>query len=205
MARASRRRSRRFLLKKLLPIIFFLVAVLAWSMLPAGERSKYNRGRQRPVQRRREAVQRVDERKAFDAVVFRVVDGDTVDVRAVDGAETRLRLYGIDAPESSQEFGPDARRYVSSRILKRQVRVQGRYNDKYGRLVATIYVNGEDFSLELLRNGIVWHYVQYCDDPAYASAQRRARSSGVGLWGGSSPQAPWEFRREHPWRGTKKK
>ena len=189
MARASRRRSRRFLLKKLLPIIFFLVAVLAWSMLPAGERSKYNRGRQRPVQRRREAVQRVDERKAFDAVVFRVVDGDTVDVRAVDGAETRLRLYGIDAPESSQEFGPEARRYVSSRILKRQVRVQGRYNDKYGRLVATIYVNGEDFSLELLRNGIVWHYVQYC----------------VGLWGGSSPQAPWEFRREHPWRGKKKK
>ena len=135
--------------------------------------------------------------------VFHVSDGDTVDLRMVDGREVRLRFYGVDAPESAQNFGGEARKYVSGRLLSKSVEVLMRYDDQYGRSVSTIYLNGKDFSLELLENGYVWHYIQYCDDMAYANAQDRAKKAGKGLWGdavgrGEEAIPPWTYRKLHP-------
>lgn len=138
-------------------------------------------------------------------IIFHVSDGDTADLRTGDGVERRLRFYGVDAPESSQEFGGDARKYVSRRLLSKRVEVLLRYNDQYGRYVSTIFLDGKDFSLELLEGGFVWHYVQYCDDPSYAAAQERARKALKGLWGeaaqrGVTPVPPWTYRKQNPRR-----
>ncbi len=147
------------------------------------------------------------EERNIQAVVIRVADGDTVDVRDRQGTVTRIRLYGVDAPESSQPFGGEARRYVAQSLLKREVRVEGQNRDQYGRLVGRVFLDGRDFCLELIRHGIAWCYAQYCEDPAYLAAQKKAQQAGRGLWAaakrGEPPVAPWEFRRAHPRREKK--
>jgi micrococcal nuclease len=140
--------------------------------------------------------------RILQGTVVRVSDGDTMDVRVGDGSLVRVRLYGVDAPELSQTFGGEARRYAAATVLKRNVQVHQKNIDKYGRLVGQIFVDGRDLGLELLQAGMVWWYRQYCDDPRYGQAQDSAQQQRRGLWGapGGDPQAPWEYRRAHPRR-----
>ncbi len=140
--------------------------------------------------------------RILQGTVVRVSDGDTMDVRVGDGSLVRVRLYGVDAPELSQTFGGESRRYAAAAVLKRKVQVHQKDLDKYGRLVGQIFVDGQDLGLELLQAGMVWWYRQYCDDPRYGQAQDAARQQRRGLWGapGGDPQAPWEYRRAHPRR-----
>ncbi len=150
-----------------------------------------------PVVARAEETERI-----LQGTVVRVSDGDTMDVRIGDGSLVRVRLYGVDAPELSQTFGGEARRYAAATVLKRNVQVHQKDIDKYGRLVGQIFVDGRDLGLELLQAGMVWWYRQYCDDPLYGQAQDSAQQQRRGLWGapGGDPQAPWEYRRAHPRR-----
>ncbi len=147
------------------------------------------------------------EERRIQGVVIRVADGDTLDVRDRRGTVTRIRLYGVDAPESSQDFGGEARRYVAKSLMKREVRVEGQNRDQYGRLVGKVFLGERDFGLELIRHGMAWCYRQFCDDPSYLAAQEEAQRAGRGLWAsarrGEAPVAPWEFRRTHPWREKK--
>ena len=140
----------------------------------------------------------------FSGRVVRVSDGDTCDVEIDSGKIVRVRIYGIDAPELSQPFGRDARKYLDQRIYRQEVTVKKFYDDQYGRCVGRIQLNGQDLALELLREGIVWHYVQYCNDQSYAIAERLARNERKGLWRGNleggEPIAPWEYRKGHPRR-----
>lgn len=140
--------------------------------------------------------------RILHGTVVRVSDGDTMDVRLGDGSLVRVRLYGVDAPELSQAFGGEARRYAAATVLKRNVQVHRKDIDKYGRLVGQIFVDGRDLGLELLQAGMVWWYRQYCDDPLYGEAQDSARQQHRGLWGvpGEAPCPPWEYRRAHPRR-----
>ena len=150
-----------------------------------------------PMVARAEETERI-----LQGTVVRVSDGDTMDVRIGDGSLVRVRLYGVDAPELSQTFGGEARRYAAATVLKRNVQVHQKDIDKYGRLVGQIFVDGRDLGLELLQAGMVWWYRQYCDDPLYGQAQDSAQQQRRGLWGapGGDPQAPWEYRRVHPRR-----
>ncbi|MBR6471586.1 MAG: thermonuclease family protein [Victivallales bacterium] len=140
----------------------------------------------------------------FSGTVVRVSDGDTFDVETLNGDPVRIRIYGIDAPELAQPFGKEALKYVNQRVSHRWVMIEKLYDDQYGRCVGRVIFNGKDFALELLRKGIVWHYVQYCDDPAYAEAERQARKANKGLWrrtaDGEKPIPPWEYRKAHPRR-----
>ncbi len=141
---------------------------------------------------------------SYTGKVVRVSDGDTCDVQLGSGQTMRVRIYGIDAPELAQAFGREARKYLDLRIFRQEVTVEKFYDDQYGRCVGRILLDGQDIALELLREGIVWHYVQYCSDQSYAIAERLARESRKGLWQNSSageePIAPWEYRKAHPRR-----
>lgn len=148
------------------------------------------------------------EDREITAKVIRVADGDTIDVRDKRGTVTRIRIYGLDAPEASQEFGAESRRYAVRLLLKQEVRVLGQNRDQYGRLVGKVFLKGRDYSLDMIRNGMAWCYEQYCDDPGYREAQEAARREGRGLWaverrGGGAPVPPWEYRRSHPRREKK--
>ena len=152
------------------------------------------RGVRQHVPARQVAVER------FSGKVVRVSDGDTCDVESAAGKVVRIRIYGIDAPELSQEFGKEARKYLDARIFRQEVMIEKFYDDQYGRCVGKVLLESQDIALELLREGMVWHYIQYSTDPEYATAERLARRERKGLWKAEAPVAPWEYRKAHPRR-----
>ncbi len=108
-----------------------------------------------------------------------------------------MRLEGIDAPEFSQPFYYQAKRYLSDACLNETVTFHGRERDRYDRIVGRVYVDSRDIGLDLLKAGLAWHFVRYNNEPAYANAESEARRRGRGLWADSHPVPPWEWRRNH--------
>ena len=129
----------------------------------------------------------------FTGLVVGVTDGDTISVMR-DGETVRIRLEGIDTPESGQAFGSQARVFTSSRVLNKRVTVHVRDVDRYGRLVSRVQVDGTDVSVALVTQGLAWHYTQYSDDPVLSRAEVQARTAEIGVWSQPSPVPPWEFR-----------
>jgi endonuclease YncB( thermonuclease family) len=123
--------------------------------------------------------------------VARVTDGDTLRV----GAE-RIRLFGIDAPETGQRCGGwDCGAAATSRLADLvggdTIRCAPRDRDQYGRLVAVCTARGVDLGGRLVAEGLARAYTRYGD--AYAAAEADARTERLGLWRGAA-EAPWEYR-----------
>lgn len=137
---------------------------------------------------------------SLNGKVIGVLDGDTVDVLDAAKTQHRIRLAGLDAPEKSQPFGQRSKQNLSDLVFGRQVEVQYTKNDKYGRIVGKILVNGKDANIEQIRGGFAWHYKQYekeqlaSDRVAYADAENKARAQKSGLWIDPKPTPPWEWR-----------
>lgn len=133
--------------------------------------------------------------------VVGVADGDTVTVLDSRNEQYKIRLMGIDAPEKKQAFGNRSKQALSALVFNREVSVEYRKKDRYGRLVGKIVVNGVDANLEQVRAGMAWHYKQYqreqsADDRiAYAAVEEQARTARRGLWRDNDPMPPWEYRK----------
>lgn len=130
----------------------------------------------------------------FEARCVGVRDGDTLEVRH-RGETLRVRLHGIDCPERGQPYHQVARRRTTELALGKLVRVEIRDRDQYDRLVARVFVDGEDLSLRLVGEGLAWHYTFYSSDARLATAELRARGARTGLWQEPDPVPPWEHRR----------
>lgn len=137
--------------------------------------------------------------KQITGTVVSVHDGDTITV--FDGNEKhKIRLDGIDAPESDQEFGSESQQYLSSIILNKTVTVFTHKIDQHGRPVGKVIYDGVDVDLELLKAGLAWHYKQYqneqspIDRTTYTEAEITARAAKLGLWVNSNAIPPWDFR-----------
>ena len=138
--------------------------------------------------------------------VVRVADGDTIAILESVGSRVprdrtspaatqhKIRLYGIDAPESHQAFGQKSKQHLSSLVFGKDVRVKYKSRDKYGRILGIIYVDGLDINLEMLRAGLAWHYKRFDSTPAYAAAESDARQNRRGLWSDPTPIPPEQFR-----------
>ena len=135
----------------------------------------------------------------FDAKVIAVIDGDTVLVLR-DQQKTKVRLVNIDAPEKQQPFGKRSRRALCQLVCKREVRIETQAVDQYERLLATLYVDGINVNQEQVRRGMAWEYSHYHSDGTFLALQREAKLARRGLWAEVNPQAPWLWRREHPWQ-----
>jgi endonuclease YncB( thermonuclease family) len=126
-----------------------------------------------------------------------VIDGDTLEIHG-----TRIRLWGVDAPESSQLCrGEDSLQYrcgakaandLDAFIAGRPVNCLPISLDRYGRTVATCSVGGADLGDWLVRNGLALDWPQYSKGK-YDDAQREAERAGRGMWVGSYVE-PWLFR-----------
>lgn len=133
--------------------------------------------------------------------VVAVADGDTVTVLDADQTTHRIRLQGIDAPESRQAFGQRARQYLAALVHQQEVEVAVDKIDRFGRVVGVIYRDGEDINLRMVQAGMAWHYRHYAREQtpeqrrAYAAAEQQARQEQRGLWADPNPMAPWDFRR----------
>lgn len=124
----------------------------------------------------------------------RVIDGDTLAIGA-----TKVRLLGIDAPESRQRCGCSGAEWACGEIAAARltalagaaVRCSGDEHDRYGRLIATCSADGVDLGGRMVADGLAWAYVHFSE--LYVADETRARSRRVGLWGGAA-EAPWDFR-----------
>lgn len=133
--------------------------------------------------------------------VVGVADGDTVTVLDESKVQHRIRLAGIDAPEKRQDFGTRSSQSLSELVFHKAVRVEYAKKDRYGRIVGKVLVNNMDASLVQIKRGMAWHYKAYEreqspeDRALYAQSETDAQNALRGLWGGKSPVAPWEFRK----------
>ena len=127
-----------------------------------------------------------------------VVDGDTLEIHA-----QRIRLHGIDAPESAQlctiggkpyRCGQRAALALADHIGARTVRCEERDVDRYQRVVAVCSVAGEDLGAWMVRQAWALAFRRYSLD--YLDDEREAREARRGMWAGEFT-TPWEWRAKH--------
>jgi endonuclease YncB( thermonuclease family) len=129
-----------------------------------------------------------------------VVDGDTIEIRG-----ERIRLFGIDAPESGQPctiqgktslIGKDAAFALADKIGGQVVECRPRDRDRFNRPVAVCFVGGEDINGWMVTNGWALAYRYYSRD--YVSQEEQASKRKVGVWQCNDFVPPWDWRRDHP-------
>lgn len=126
----------------------------------------------------------------------RAIDGDTIEVDRI-----RIRLEGIDAPESVQtcrtsqgedwSCGQHATAYLHGLIEGQDVACDQTGIDKYRRALATCYVGERNLNEEMVRAGLAWAFVKYSTE--YVAVEAAARLNRIGVWEGTAT-APWDFR-----------
>jgi len=125
-----------------------------------------------------------------------VVDGDTIKIN-----QQKIRLFGIDAPESKQtcdrqgktwRCGVDATARLKDLIQRKPVRCEIKDKDRYGRLVGICFVNDTEINAWMVRNGYAVAYRQYGGD-RYDQEEALAKREGQGIWGSRFIQ-PKDFR-----------
>jgi endonuclease YncB( thermonuclease family) len=128
--------------------------------------------------------------------VVGVSDGDTLTLLTPANQPLRIRLGEIDAPESGQAWGARSRTMLRDMTLGRQARLVVTDRDRYGRLVARVYVGSTDVNAEMVRRGGAWAYPQYLKDPALPRYEAVARRDRLGLWALPAGQTlpPWDWR-----------
>ncbi len=126
--------------------------------------------------------------------VISIADGDTLTV-LVGKESIRIRLEGIDAPESKQAFGNKAKQHLQSLVGTKEATVHPTGKDKYGRTLGEVFVDGVSLNQKMVEDGFAWHYKQYSTDAKLAKAESAAKSKKLGLWADPNPLAPWEFRK----------
>lgn len=140
--------------------------------------------------------------------VVEVVDGDTIDVRFRNGTTDTVRLLGVDSPEVYSEvdpsefegvpsseagrecladYGDRASNYTRTRLAG--ATVQLRFDDRadrrggYGRLLAYVIVDGENFNYRLVVEGYARVYDSTFEQSArFYSAEETSQESQTGLW-----------------------
>ncbi len=132
----------------------------------------------------------------FTARVIAVMDGDTVRVLR-NGHSVKIRLAGIDAPEGAQEYGMASRQSLAELVLRKQVQVNIRAVDNYGRLVADISVDGLNVNHEQVRRGWAWNYLRFRSTQILGAMENEAKAAKRGLWAQSTPTPPWQWRKTH--------
>ena len=134
--------------------------------------------------------------------VARIVDGDTLAI-----GETKIRLEGIDAPESDQlcldrnavkwNCGIAARDHLVRHVDGRPIACAPTRTDRYARTLAVCRLGDENLNAWMVREGFALAFVKY--STAYVAEEAEARKAQRGLWSGAFI-APWDWR--HRDKGT---
>lgn len=133
----------------------------------------------------------------YPARVVGVSDGDTLTVLKGDRTQVKIRLHGIDAPETGQDFGARAKQAASELAFGRVVTIRERERDRYGRTVAEVLLpDGRSLNREMVGRGLAWWYRKYAPaDAELEQAEAAAKAAGRGLWGHPGAVPPWEWRK----------
>lgn len=175
---------------ELIIIIIFITASVIWGAIENKNKEKNDVAQNATVQDNR-ATEKPSE-ELYE--VIKVVDGDTIQIM-FNGKKERLRLIGIDTPESvhpdetkNTENGKKASEYAKSLLEGKKVSLEFdvEETDQYGRLLAYVYLDGEMVNKKLIRDGYanletVPPNVKYADE--FVALLKEAKEEKRGLWG----------------------
>lgn len=126
-----------------------------------------------------------------------VIDGDTIDIHG-----SRIRLFGIDAPESRQicqdntganyMCGNKAANCLDAMLRDKSVRCEPKTLDRYQRIVAHCFIGSKDIQSEMVRAGQAVAFTKYSKE--YVDAQNTAWAAKSGIWQGVF-ELPWDWRK----------
>ena len=147
--------------------------------------------------------------KTSKTTLTRIIDGDTVVTQGArffffKGPKLRIRLYGIDAPESEQKGGTEStntlRRLTGQ--LPREIYLTDMGTDHYDRTIGIISTNADDpaahYNLQMLRRGQAHTYMLKKDSAfrvQYETAEAEAKKERLGIWKAEIFDRPADFRR----------
>lgn len=139
--------------------------------------------------------------------VARVYNGDTILVIRDRTVTRKVRLVGIDAPETSQKkyqlgqpYSQQAKEYLAGLVLNRTVSISSYDLDVYNRVLGVVIWEGININLEMVRSGLAEVYrgnlPKGLDIEPYWKAEKQARAAMRGIWGlGDKYISPKEWRR----------
>jgi micrococcal nuclease len=137
----------------------------------------------------------------WQGIVIQVTDGDTLRVRSLGSSSKadslRIRIDGIDAPESCQQYGVKSAAALNKLLISKQVTVSSKRFDDYGRDVARITFNNIDVGGWMVQNGHAWSYHHRFSAGPYGLEEKSAAREKLGLFADASAINPKIFRREH--------
>ncbi len=155
--------------------------------------------------------------RTVTGTVTKVSDGDTIHLITPEQTILKVRLYGIDAPETDkinnhtgrvskpgQPYGDESWRALENKIICKKVRLDILDIDKYRRMVGIIWINDRNINLEMVREGYAEAFIEYLKEPyrsEFLKVEREARSAKRGIWSLPVYERPREFRKRLKVRG----
>lgn len=149
--------------------------------------------------------------RVIEGLITKVSDGDTIQITDSLGTKVKVRLYGVDAPETEkinkktgkvskpgQPYGEEAFQALKQKADRKPVRLAVMDVDRYGRTVSIVWLGNRNINQEMVAEGWAWAYREYLDRAhasEYITAEEQARKAKKGLWQQDNPQPPWEFRK----------
>ena len=157
--------------------------------------------------------------RTVTGTVAKVSDGDTIHLTTPEQTKLKVRLYGIDAPETDkinnktgkvnipgQPYGDESWKALENKVMGKQVKLDILDIDKYRRMVGMIYLNDRNINLEMIREGYAEAFIEYLKEEPYKSeflkVEREARAAKKGIWSLPDYERPREFRKRLKVRGA---
>ena len=157
------------------------------------------------AQKTRTAKTKTEKSRTQEVSLLRIIDGDTVEIQEKRGffrgsPKERVRLWGIDAPESDQTGGKDSTKYLV-RIVggRRKIWLTSMGRDQYGRIIGIIHPDRRtlrnSYNYEMVKGGHAHCYMLAGKDQArYRQAETEAQTQRRGLWKKKDVEIPRQFR-----------
>lgn len=149
--------------------------------------------------------------------VTKVSDGDTIHLTTPEKTKLRIRLYGIDAPETykinfrsgqvskvGQPYGEEAWKALESKILGKDVRLEILDIDRHKRMVGMIWLDKRNINLEMVSEGHAEAFIEYLREPyssTFIEVEQEAKSARRGIWSLPAYERPRDFRKRLKMRG----
>lgn len=149
--------------------------------------------------------------RTITGTVTKIIDGDSIQITTQEQTKLKVRLYGIDAPETDridhrtgqvnkpgQPYGEKSWQALESKIMGKQVRMVVLDIDKYKRLVGMVWLDDRNIDLEMVREGYAEAFIEYLKPPyrsQFLEAEKEARSHKRGIWSLLDYERPRDFRK----------
>jgi len=155
--------------------------------------------------------------RTVTGTVTKISDGDTIHITTPEQTKLKVRLYGIDAPETDkinqrtkhiskpgQPYGKEAQKALSKKIMGKHVKLEIIDIDKYRRMVGMVWLDERNINLEMVKEGYAEAFIEYLRPPyksQFLNAEKEARAARKNIWSLPEYERPREFRKRLKMRG----